>query len=89
MKEPYLLKNKDEYLIFNGNHRILVSINYKLTIYCKVIENYEDILQAQADDDRDLSGIGTITYEKVLDHLVESAKIHSSQNPKDYDFSDF
>ena len=89
LKEPYLLENKGEYLIYNGNHRILIAINHKLTIYCKVIESYDDILQAQIDDPVDLSKIGTITYEKVVNNLIKSASEWSSQNPSDYDFRDW
>ena len=45
LAEPYLVQSQGDYLIFNGNHRVIVAINNGVTIYCNVIENDEDVVK--------------------------------------------
>jgi len=86
LQKPLLIKNDNIYLIFNGNHRILVAINNKLTITCKILENLDDVLIAQKveGEDRDISGINPLTFENIVTELIVSAEKLSSQNPTAY-----
>ena len=89
LRAPYLIKHGETYFIFNGNHRVLVAINNELTIYCKIIENINDVEQAQideGDDYRDVSMISPFTFNGVLQELKDSAEKWAHQNPEDYDF---
>ena len=87
LKPPSLVKDDKLYLIFNGNHRVLVAINNKLTICCRILENINDISKAQNDEGelyRDLSMISPLTFEGVLKDLRKSAIEWSNQNPDNF-----
>ncbi|HEX3037257.1 MAG TPA: hypothetical protein VHT73_19405 [Thermodesulfobacteriota bacterium] len=89
LKPPFLVEDNSQFLIFNGNHRVLVAINNKLNIKCKIIETDEDIALAQAEEGegyRDLTNIDPLTMENVLKELRKSANMWSSQRPEDWVF---
>lgn len=89
LRPPYLVEHENQYLVFNGNHRVLVAINNKLTISCQVLENLEDIMQAQdneGDRYRDISMVSPLTYNGVLKDLLESAKLHGDEDPDKYSY---
>ena len=83
---PYLVPNDNCYLIFNGNHRVLVAINNKLTIECQVLENLADVMRAQKDNmgNRDLSAITNLTFDNIVANLEKSADEWSGQNPDNW-----
>lgn len=87
LRPPTLIEYGSEYLIFNGNHRVLVAINNQLTISCNVLEDLADILQAQADEgeqDRDISAVFPLTFEGVVDDLVSYAQLYREVDPSRY-----
>jgi hypothetical protein len=89
LRNPCLLKDRQNYLIFNGNHRVLVAITNELSIKCTVLENVEDILKAQQDEGEDYRDIGNIvplTFGNILKALRRSAKEWSTQDPDRYIF---
>jgi hypothetical protein len=92
LRNPSVVKDGDKYLIFNGNHRILVAIAYELSITCTVLENMQDILKSQqneGEDYRDIDNIVPLSFENIIKNLRESAKKWSTQNPDDYSFKDY
>jgi len=89
LRNPCLLKDKENYLIFNGNHRVLVAINNEISIRCNILENMEDISKAQQDERdnyRYIDDIVPLTFENILRRLRKSAKKWSTQNPDNYRF---
>ncbi len=91
MRPPSLVEDHGAYLIFNGNHRVLLAITRHLTIECTVLESVEDVLQSQileAPRDRDLSAIVPLTFQGVIAALKASAAIHGDQDPDVYSFAD-
>jgi hypothetical protein len=91
-RPPSLIEHNQQYLIFNGNHRVMVAINYKLTILCNIIENIDDIIQVQHEEGkqyRDISMILPLTFEGVIQDLIRSAKKYNQVDPSDYSYKDF
>jgi hypothetical protein len=87
LRPPSLVEHHGQYLVFNGNHRVLVAINRRLTITCRVLEDLDDVRVAQADEkelSRDLASVKPLTFQGIVDELVEGAKEHGHQNPDHY-----
>jgi len=87
LRPPSLIEHDKQYLIFNGNHRVLVAINTKLTISCKILENLDDVFQAQTDEGdqyRDLSNVSPITFEGVIEDLIKRAEQYGHEDPDNY-----
>ena len=92
LRNPSLIKDGAEFLIFNGNHRILVAIAYELNITCTILEDLQDIIisqQVEGEDYRDIEDIVPLSFENVMKQLRESAKEWSTQNPDDYCFKEY
>ena len=92
LRRPSLIEHDKEYLVFNGNHRVLVAIAHKLTICCIVIENLDDVSHVQdleSERPRDISMISPLTFEGVIQNLIESAQEYGHQDPERYSFSNF
>ena len=92
LRPPSLIENNKQYLIFNGNHRVLVAINNELTISCRILENLNDVFQAQKDEDdqfRDISTILPLTFDGVIKDLIKSAEQYGHQDPAKYSYRDF
>lgn len=88
-RKPFVIECEDNYLIFNGNHRILVAINNDIEINCYVLENLEDVLKAQeieGDDYRDVSDIIPLTFEGIIRHLSLRAEM-ADQNASAYKYA--
>jgi hypothetical protein len=85
LKPPFLIEDNGQFLIFNGNHRVLVAINNELELKCKIIETNEDIANAQTEEGeryRDLSMVDPVTLENVLEDLRESVSMGKSKPRK-------
>ena len=92
LRPPSLVKDGDVYLIFNGNHRVLVAIAHELTIDCIVLEDPEDVAYAQeieGEQYRDISMVSPLSLDGLVQDLRERADKCSNQDPEDYTFRDF
>ena len=92
LRPPSLVVDGVAYLIFNGNHRVLVAINRKLTIVCTLLEDVDDVLRSQADegpDYRDISRLVPITFEGVVADLRDGASNNVVADPEVYSFADY
>ncbi|MFH1916380.1 MAG: hypothetical protein ABIJ21_03890 [Nanoarchaeota archaeon] len=79
LKKPYVIQSGDKYLIFNGNHRVLVAINNQLDLKLRVIENDKDLRIAQEEDERELRY--SLQYDTVQKELQKAAETWGWQNP--------
>lgn len=89
LRPPSLIEHDKQYLIFNGNHRVLVAINNKLTIFCEILENLDDVFQAQADEGnqyRDISMVSPLTFEGVIEDLIKRAEQYGHEDPDRYSY---
>jgi hypothetical protein len=86
-----LVRCGQQFLIFNGNHRVLVAIAHRFTITCRVLEDLDDVFWAQAHEDehRDLSAVAPLTFESVVEELLQCAAQYGDQNPDDYSFNNY
>jgi ParB-like chromosome segregation protein Spo0J len=91
LSPPCLVEHNGHFLVFNGNHRILVARNYQWKIPCTILETLDDIVLAQSTeiDNRDLSMVVPLTFEGVVDELLKGAEQHRYQDPEKYSFRDF
>ena len=92
LRPPSLVEHGGRFLIFNGNHRVLVAIGNELTIACKILESLDDILLAQADEGdqfRDISSVSPLTFQGVVEELRHAAKRWGHQDPDSHSFADF
>jgi len=91
LRPPSLIEYDKEYLVFNGNHRVLVAIAYKLTLSCIVLENLDDVFRAQTlegEQYRDISNISPMSFKGVIQDLIESAKLFGQVDPVKFSFID-
>lgn len=92
LRPPSLVEHGGQYLIFNGNHRVLVVIAHKLTISCKILESLDDVLLTQTDEGdrfRDISSVSPLTFQGVVEELVQAAKRYGWEDPDSYSFADY
>ncbi len=92
LRPPSLIEYNKKFLIFNGNHRVLVAINNKLTITCKLLENIDDVLQAQRDEHhqyRDISMVSPLTFEAIVEDLIERSKQYGDEDPRKYSYDNY
>lgn len=92
LRPPSLIEHDEEYLVFNGNHRVLVAIAHELTICCIVLENLGDVSFAQGlegDQCRDVSMVAPLTFEGVVQELIKGAQEYGREDPERYTFRDF
>ena len=92
LRPPSLIEHDKKYLVFNGNHRVLVAIAHKLAICCIVLENLDDVSHVQdleGDQYRDISMVSPLTFEGVIIDLIKSAQEHDHQDPERYTFRDY
>lgn len=91
LRPPALIEHNGEYLVFNGNHRVLVACAHKLSIECILLENLDDILESQAlegDQFRDISMVCPLTFEGIVQNLMEAAELYGHEDPEKYTFRD-
>lgn len=91
LQPPSLIEHEKQYLIFNGNHRVLVAISYELTIPCIIIENLDDVLQTQKDEGdrfRDISMVSPLTFDGVIEDLIKRAEQNCHEDPTIYSYKD-
>jgi hypothetical protein len=87
LRPPFFIEHGEQYLVFNGNHRVLVAINNKLTIPCQILENLDDVIKAQSDEGdryRDISMVSPLTFDGVVEDLLKSAELWGHQKPDKY-----
>jgi hypothetical protein len=91
LSPPCLIEHNGHFLVFNGNHRVLVARSYKWTITCRILENLEDIVHTQSEemDNRDLSMVAPLTFEGVVAELLKGAAQCRYQDPETHSFRDF
>ena len=91
LRPPSLVEHDGHYLVFNGNHRVLVAINRALVITCRILEDLDDVLRIQADgedESRGLSSVVPLTFHGVIEALLKDAKKWGQQDPDSYSYND-